>query len=98
MEQQELRENAEQKKETEEEIIQRCISHLDTDYSCRLAKQMEREKTNPVLGFRTAGSHAEKATGDFLYEEMRSIGLTEVQKKRRILAGFVDFRAGSPAV
>ena len=36
-------------KETEEEIIQRCISHLDTDYSCRLAKQMEREKTNPVL-------------------------------------------------
>ena len=58
-------------KETEEEIIQRCISHLDTDYSCRLAKQMEREKTNPVLGFRT---------------------------KRRILAGFVDFRAGSPAV
>lgn len=83
-------------KETEEEIIQRCISHLDTDYSCRLAKQMEREKTNPVLGFRTAGSHAEKATGDFLYEEMRSIGLTEVQ--RRITAGFVDFRAGSPAV
>lgn len=68
-------------KETEEEIIQRCISHLDTDYSCRLAKQMEREKTNPVLGFRTAGSRAEKATGDFLYEEMRSIGLTDVQKK-----------------
>lgn len=84
-------------KETEEEIIQRCISHLDTDYSCRLAKQMEREKTNPVLGFRTAGSHAEKATGDFLYEEMRSIGLTDVQKEE-FLAGFVDFRAGSSAV
>lgn len=80
-------------KETEEEIIQRCISHLDTDYSCRLAKQMEREKTNPVLGFRTAGSHAEKATGDFLYEEMRSIGLTEVQKEEFWLDSWTFERA-----
>ena len=80
-------------KETEEEIIQRCISHLDTDYSCRLAKQMEREKTNPVLGFRTAGSHAEKATGDFLYEEMRSIGLTDVQKEEFWLDSWTFERA-----
>ena len=80
-------------KETEEEIIQRCISHLDTDYSCRLAKQMEREKTNPVLGFRTAGSHAEKATGDFLYEEMRSIGLTDVQKEEFWLDSWTFGRA-----
>ena len=31
----------------------------------QLAKQMETHKTNPVLGFRTAGSDAEHKTGDF---------------------------------
>ncbi len=39
-----------------ENRIDECISHLDITYSYQLAKQMETHKTNPVLGFRTAGS------------------------------------------
>lgn len=57
-----------------------CISYLDTSYSWRLAKRMEHEKTNPVLGFRTAGSDAETATGEMLFQEMQAIGLTDVTK------------------
>ena len=57
-----------------------CISCIDTDWSYQLARRMEKEKTNPVLGYRTAGSAAEKATGDMLYREMKAIGLTEVPR------------------
>lgn len=32
-----------------------CISCIDTDWSYQLARRMEKEKTNPVLGYRTAG-------------------------------------------
>ena len=49
-----------------ENRINECISHLDITYSYQLAKQMETHKTNPILGFRTAGSDAEHKTGDFL--------------------------------
>lgn len=63
-----------------ENRINECISHLDITYSYQLAKQMETHKTNPVLGFRTAGSDAEHKTGDFLYEEMKRIGLQNVTK------------------
>ena len=38
-----------------------CISCIDTDWSYQLARRMEKEKTNPVLGYRTAGSAAETA-------------------------------------
>ena len=30
-----------------------CISYIDTDWSYQLAKCMEKEKTNSVLGYRT---------------------------------------------
>ena len=63
-----------------ENRINECISHLDITYSYQLAKQMKTHKTNPVLGFRTAGSDAEHKTGDFLYEEMKRIGLQHVTK------------------
>ena len=49
-----------------------CISCIDTDWSYQLARRMEKEKTNPVLGYRTAGSAAETATGDMLYREMKN--------------------------
>lgn len=68
-------------------IEEKCISFLDTAYSCELARRMEREKTNPVLGYRTAGSRAEAATGDMLLEEMRAIGL-EAEKDAFVLDGW----------
>lgn len=60
--------------------LQECLDKLDVEYSYQLAKRMEVEKTNPVLGYRTAGSKAEIATGDMLYEEMKQIGLSDVTK------------------
>ena len=41
---------------------------------------MEGYRTNPVLGYRTAGSPAEIATGDMLASEMKKIGFSKVWK------------------
>lgn len=65
-----------------------CISCIDTDWSYQLAKRMEKEKTNSVLGYRTAGSAAETATGNMLYEEMKHIGLTDVTRDTFTLDGW----------
>lgn len=69
-------------------IEEKCLSFLDTDYSYRLAKRMETNKTNPVLGYRTAGSEAERATGELLFEEMQRIGLSQVAKDTFRLDGW----------
>lgn len=68
------------KRELWKKQLQKCLDKLDIKYSYQLAKRMEQEKTNPVLGYRTAGSKAEIATGDMLYEEMKRIGLSDVTK------------------
>ncbi len=60
----------------------RFVNALDIDASYRLAKKMEGPKTNPVLGYRTAGSAAELETGELLAAEMRRIGLKNVHKDR----------------
>lgn len=69
-------------------IQEKCLSLLDTDYSYHLAKRMEQEKSNPVLGYRTAGSEAERATGDMLFREMKKIGLSQVTKDTFSLDGW----------
>ena len=61
---------------------QEFLKALDLSYSYRLAKQMEKPRTNPVLGFRTAGSKAEFETGELLVREMKEIGLKDVTKDR----------------
>ena len=43
---------------------------------------MEGPKTNPVLGYRTAGSKAEWETGELLLKEMQEMGLQNVQKDK----------------
>lgn len=55
---------------------------IDVDYAYNLAHELS---TNPLflsspLGTRTAGSDAEHATADFLLEEMKAIGLSDVEK------------------
>ena len=42
---------------------QQYIASLDIEASYNLAKQMEAYRTNPVLGYRPAGSKAEFETG-----------------------------------
>ena len=56
------------------------LKNLDIDYSYHLAKRMEQFRTNPVLGYRPAGSRAEFETGEMLKQEMEAIGLFEVRK------------------
>ena len=65
-----------------EEWRKRICMETDTGYSYSLAKRMEKYRTNPVLGYRTAGSRAEFETGGMLVREMESLGLSDVHKDR----------------
>ena len=56
------------------------INHLDINYSYNIAESLTKFKTNEKLGFRTAGSSAEHAAGDMLYEEYKKLGLKNVRK------------------
>ncbi len=56
------------------------LKNIDIDYSYRLAKRMEQFRSNPILGYRSAGSRAEFETGEMLKEEMEAIGLSDVRK------------------
>ena len=58
-------------------------AYLDTvnvDYAYDLALKLEDIRNNETLGYRTAGSDAELATGDMLKAEMERIGLQNVTK------------------
>lgn len=59
---------------------QTYLEHVDIDYSYDLALRMEDIRSNERLGYRTAGSEAELATGDMLKAEMERIGLQNVTK------------------
>ena len=56
------------------------IASLDIEASYNLAKQMEAYRTNPVLGYRPAGSKAEFETGEMLKSYMEDLGLSNVRK------------------
>lgn len=61
---------------------QQFTNALEIGYSYQLAKRMEQFKTNPALGYRTAGSKAEFETGEMLCREMEAIGLKDVHKDK----------------
>ena len=63
-----------------EAIQQEFMDTVDATYSYDLAVKLGDYKTNPDLGYRTAGSDAEHAAGEFLFEEMSAIGLSQVTK------------------
>lgn len=65
---------------TLEAAQQAYLEKVDVDYSYQLALQLEDIRSNEALGYRTAGSEAELATGDMLKAEMESIGLQNVTK------------------
>ncbi len=67
---------------TEREWEQALIGEIDTEYSYAFARKMEIPRTNPVLGYRTAGSLAERTTGEMIAREMERIGLSEVCRDR----------------
>lgn len=57
------------------QAYERAAEKLDAEYSVRIARELERFRSDPVLGYRTAGSRAEFEAGEFLLAEMRRIGL-----------------------
>ena len=59
---------------------QQYIASLDIEASYNLAKQMEAYRTNPVLGYRPAGSKAEFDTGEMLKSSLEDLGLSNVRK------------------
>ena len=59
---------------------QQYIASLDIEASYNLAKKMEAYRTNPVLGYRPAGSKAEFETGEMLKSYMEDLGLSNVRK------------------
>lgn len=61
---------------------QQYIASLDIEASYNLAKQMEAYRTNPVLGYRPAGSKAEFETGEMLKSYMEDLGLSNVRKDK----------------
>ncbi len=59
-----------------EPMWEKLIDKIDIGYAFHFAKRMENYKTNPQLGYRTAGSDAEFKTGELIAREMERIGLT----------------------
>lgn len=75
------------------ELAKAYIAAVDERWAYRLAKKMEEIRSNPVLGYRTAGSQAELATGEMLRAEMEALGLSDIHKDRLDLDGWSFERA-----
>ena len=66
--------------EPERSAAQAYLDQVDVDYSYNLTLKMGQIRSNEKLGYRTAGSEAERTTGDMLKAEMERIGLQNVTK------------------
>ena len=66
--------------ESERSAAQAYLDQVDVDYAYNLTLKMGQIRSNEKLGYRTAGSEAERATGDMLKAEMERIGLQNVTK------------------
>ena len=65
-----------------EKTEENYLEALDIGYSYNLAKKLEEFRSNPALGYRTAGSAAERQAGQFLAREMERIGFSDVSCDR----------------
>lgn len=60
------------------EDFQAFLDVLDTDFSYEVDKTISEMGDDPVLGFRSAGSPAEKETASYIEKTMKEIGLQNV--------------------
>lgn len=60
------------------EDFQAFLDALDVDFSSEVDKTVSEQGDDPALGFRSAGSPAEKATADYIEKTMKEIGLQNV--------------------
>ena len=65
-----------------EERIKNILDSADVNYSYRLAKELENIRSNPVLGYRSAGSQAEHEAGELIFERMKEAGFANVRKDK----------------
>ena len=69
------------------------LEQIDIDESYRFAKELEQFKSNPALGYRTAGSQAEFDAGEHIRSRMLEIGLTDVKKDAFTPVSYTHLRA-----
>ena len=69
------------------EIFERSAKELNVKESYALARELEKFRSDPVLGYRTAGSKAEFDAGEFLYRKMCAVGL-KTEKHPVVLDGW----------
>ncbi|MBR0152563.1 MAG: M28 family peptidase [Lachnospiraceae bacterium] len=62
-------------------MLPEFTKYLDVNYALGVMDKLISFKCNPVLGYRSSGSAAEFAAADYLYNEMRRIGLKNVHKE-----------------
>lgn len=74
-------------------INQQFMETVEASYGYDLAVKLGEFQTNPDLGYRTAGSEAEHSAGEFLFEEMSAIGLSDVTKDAFNLDGWTFEKA-----
>lgn len=74
-------------------LNQTFIETIDPSYGYGIAEKLGEFHTNEELGYRTAGSEAEHQAGDFLYEEMTQLGLSNVHKDEFSLDGWTFEKA-----
>lgn len=65
-----------------EERIKNILDSADVRYSYNLAKELENIRSNPVLGYRSAGSMAEHEAGELIFNRMVEAGFSNVHKDR----------------
>ncbi len=61
-------------------INENYLSKVDVTYAKDFAKSLSEFKSNEKLGYRPAGSDAEIAAGNKIFDEMKKIGLEEVTR------------------
>lgn len=57
------------------------VNEIDLSYSLSVINKLISFGSNPELGFHTSGSAAEFAAADFLFEELKRIGMKQVRKE-----------------
>ncbi|MDE5977050.1 MAG: M28 family peptidase, partial [Turicibacter sp.] len=66
---------------------------INVDYATYVANTLSQFGSNETLGFRMAGSKAEFETGNFLYEEFKTIGLKNPHKEHITIDSW-EFKQG----
>ncbi len=62
-----------------DELIRTYVDKVDVSYAYNLAVELTKFRSNEALGFRTVGSDAEHETCDYLENEMKSLGLENIE-------------------